>query len=179
MDLSKLQEQLKQQSTSSAPVHLWDPPFCGDMDLCIKQDGSWFYMGTPITRQSLTKLFSSVLKKEADKYYLVTPVEKVGIRVEDVPFVVTEWEQKEDYLIFKTSLDNQFTVTCENPVELRYHEDSRTELPYVLVRKNLYARLHQNVFYQLVELGVETTTDEGTEVIVTSGQYCFSLGKVY
>lgn len=148
------------------------------MDLCIKQDGTWFYLGTPITRQPLIKLFSTVLKKEGDKYFLVTPVEKVGIQVEDVPFIITEWEKYENVLIFKTPQGNQFTVSESNPVELRFHKESKTELPYVLVHSNLFARLHQNVFYQLVELGEEQRTNKGLELMLRSGNYQFSLGCI-
>ncbi len=178
MDLTKLQEQLKNQSTSAAPVHLWDPPFCGNMDIRIKQDGTWLYMGTPITRQPMINLFSTVLKKENDDYFLVTPVEKVGIQVEDTPFIVTEWEQLHDYFIFKTPQGNQFTVSSDNPVELRFNTHSGSEIPYVLVRDNLYAKLHQNVFYQLIEMGHEVDSGKGTtELVLNSGDYQFSMGQ--
>src|SRR4029453_4623282 len=72
------------------PVHLWNPPFCGDLDMCIASDGTWFYLKTPIGRAALVKLFASVLKREGDKYFLVTPVEKCGIIVEDAPFLAVE-----------------------------------------------------------------------------------------
>lgn len=179
MDLAQLQAQLKGQSPEAAPVHLWDPPFCGDMDIVIKQDGTWCYNETPITREKLIALFSTVLKKEGEKYFLVTPVEKVGIRVEDVPFLIIDWELKEDLLIFTTKEGIKFTVDEAHPVELRFHPEHETELPYVKVRDNLFARLHQNTFYQLVSLGELVDQGYGKSLLmVSSGQYQFSLGEV-
>ncbi|UAA39261.1 DUF1285 domain-containing protein [Paraneptunicella aestuarii] len=181
MDLASLQKQLQKQLQSqtgnAAPVHLWDPPFCGDIDLRIKHDGSWHYMGTPIGRPALVRLFASVLKKEDDKYFLVTPVEKVGIHVEDVPFVITSWKQQDNLIIFTTGQGEEFVVSEQNPVELRMDGKNDQPLPYVLVRSNLYARLHQNVYYQLVELGEERELANGEHhLMVNSGNYSFSLG---
>lgn len=179
MDLASLQKQLQSQTGNAAPVHLWDPPFCGDMDLRIKHDGSWHYMGTPIGRQALVKLFASVLKKEDDKYYLVTPVEKIGIQVEDVPFIITSWKQQDNLIIFTTGQGEECVVSEQNPVELRLDSTSHQRLPYVLVRSNLYARLHQNVYYQLVELGEERKLSNGElHLMLDSGNYSFSLGQL-
>ncbi|MHA1570549.1 MAG: DUF1285 domain-containing protein, partial [Alphaproteobacteria bacterium] len=95
-----------------APVHLWNPPFCGDLDMRIAFDGTWFYMGTPIGRMPLVKLFASVLRHDEDgKYYLVTPVEKCGIAIEDVPFVAVEMDVsgsgREQILKFRTNVDDE------------------------------------------------------------------------
>ncbi|MCY7294848.1 DUF1285 domain-containing protein [Alteromonas sp. a30] len=179
MDLSRLQEQLKGQSPKAAPVHLWNPPFCGNIDIVIKQDGSWCYNGTPITRNALVTLFSSVLKHENEQYYLVTPIEKVGIQVEDVPFIITHWRFELDNLLLTTKEGIEFIVGEEHPVELRYHQQHQTHLPYVKVRDNLFARFHQNVFYQLVELGRIETDEKGmSHLMVKSGNYSFSLGQI-
>lgn len=177
MDLSRLQEQLKGQSPKAAPVHLWNPPFCGDINIVIKQDGTWLYDGTPITRTALVSLFSSVLKYQDGHYYLVTPVEKVGIQVEDVPFLITQWRYQSDNLILTTKENIDILVGNEHPIELRYHAQHQTELPYIKVRSNLFGRLHQNVFYQLAEEGeVETDREGHPHLMITSGQYRFSLG---
>ena len=77
------------------PVHLWNPPFCGDLDMQIAGDGTWFYMGTPIGRPALVRLFSTILKREDGKHFLVTPVEKVGIRVDDAPFLAVEMQKRD------------------------------------------------------------------------------------
>lgn len=175
MDLAKLQNQLKQQG-KLPPVESWSPDFCGDIDLQIKRDGSWHYMGTPIGRKALVKLFASVLLKQQDHYYLVTPVEKVGIQVEDSPFIITQWQWQDDLLVFTTQTDDQFVVSADNPVELRFDQANQTELPYANVRRNLWARLHQNVFYQLIEQAQEKTTSKGRGLFITSGDYEFCIG---
>lgn len=178
MDLASLQQQLAGQDEKRPPVDKWDPTFCGDIDLQIKHDGSWFYMGTPIGRRALVKLFASVLKREADQYFLVTPVEKVGIQVEDVPFIVTQWQQQDHHLVFSTQTDDQFIVNEQHPVELHQDKSTGAFLPYALVRRNLWARLHQNVFYQLVALGQEQDIQGQAHLTLGSGDYHFSLGKL-
>ncbi len=141
-----------------APVHLWNPPFCGDLDMQIKRDGTWFYQGTPIGRPGLVKLFSNILKLEAGKYYLVTPVEKVGITVEDAPFVAVDFEvsglgEHQD-LQFETQVGDKVTAGPEHP--LRFMRDAETEepSPYVMIRAGLEALIDRKSFYRLVELGV-------------------------
>lgn len=178
MDLTTLQQQLAGQQGKLPPVDLWSPDFCGDIDMQIKHDGSWHYMGTPMGRLALVKLFSSVLKKEADKYFLVTPVEKVGIQVADSPFIVTQWQQQDDMLIFTTQTDDSFVVSPSNPVELQHDKVSGDILPYALVRRNLWARIHQNVFYQLVDLGCQQDWQGERHWVLTSGDYHFSLGAL-
>ncbi|MFT6899197.1 MAG: hypothetical protein ACJA13_003630 [Paraglaciecola sp.] len=178
MDLAELQKQLASEQGKLPPVDKWNPVFCGDIDLEIKHDGSWHYMGTPIGRQTLVKLFASVIKREGDDYFLVTPVEKVGIRVVDSPFIITQWQRKDEQLIFTTKTEDVFVVSTANPVELKIDITTGETLPYALVRANLWARLHQNVFYQLTELGSEQQKDGCQQLIVQSGDYSFSLGKL-
>jgi hypothetical protein len=176
MDLFSLQQQLAGQQGKLPPVDLWNPDFCGDIDMQIKHDGSWHYMGTPIGRLALVSLFSNVLKKEGDNYFLVTPVEKVGIQVVDSPFIVTQWRQSEDKLIFTTQTNDSFVVSPSNPVELQHDKVSGDRLPYALVRRNLWARRHQNVFYQLAELGIEQEIEGQKHLCLHSADYTFSLG---
>jgi hypothetical protein len=176
-DLNKLQGDIAQHNKAVPPVESWNPPFCGDIDLAIKHDGSWHYMGTPIGRIALVKLFASVLKREADNYFLVTPVEKVGIQVADCPFLITQWQQKDNNFIFTTNLDDTFVVSRDNPIELMSDKVTGDLLPYALVRRNLWARLHQNVFYQLVEAGLEKMIDAEPHLIISSAGQEFSLGK--
>lgn len=177
MDLTSLQQQLSSQADSSPPVDKWDPPFCGDMDMEIRHDGSWWYMGTPIGRHSLVKLFASVLKREDDKYFLVTPVEKIGIKVADVPLLVTRWRTADDHLVLETLTDDTLVVDEEHPIALRQDKVSGDRLPYVKVRRNLWARLHQNVFYQLVEQAEEIRGENETHLMINSGAHRFSLGS--
>ena len=150
------------------PVHLWDPPFCGDIDMRIATDGSWFYMKTPIGRPALVKLFAGVLKREGDKHFLVTPVEKVGIQVDDAPFVAVEMKVEGGVLNFRTNVDDW--VACGAGHALRFELEKTGGLkPYLHVRRDLWARLTRPLFYDLVERGEERTVN-GREVFgVASG----------
>ncbi|MEQ9518097.1 MAG: DUF1285 domain-containing protein [Parvibaculum sp.] len=147
------------------PVHLWHPPFCGDLDMRIKRDGSWHYLGSPIGRQRLVRLFSTVLRRdEDDKYYLVTPVEKIGIIVDDVPFLGiamhVEGRGRDQVLTFETSVGDRVTVDGDHPMRFEIDEESGEPSPYVLVRARLEALINRAVFYDLVELGVEEMVDD-------------------
>jgi len=146
-----------------APVQLWNPPFCGDLDMRIASDGTWFYLGTPIGRMPLVKLFASVLKREGDGYFLVTPVEKCGIRVDDAPFLAVEMQVDGagpgQVLHFRTNVDDW--VACAPEHGLRFVTDPATQglKPYLHVRRDLWAKVSRAVFYDLVELGEERAVD--------------------
>ncbi|MEX1083087.1 MAG: DUF1285 domain-containing protein [Xanthobacteraceae bacterium] len=145
------------------PVHLWNPPYCGDIDMRIAADGTWYYLKTPIGRPALVKLFASVLKREVDKYFLVTPVEKVGIAVEDAPFLAVEMRTEEApggrVLRFRTNVDDW--VECGPEHALRFVPERGTGglKPYVHVRRELWAKLTRPLFYDLVALGEERLID--------------------
>lgn len=156
---------------SLPPVHLWNPDFCGDIDMVINRDGSWDYMGTPITRIRMVKLFSTILRRDGDQYFLVTPVEKVGIKVSDAPFVAVEMEIVDGYIIFKTNLDDYIKVGKENPIRVSIKDKTGEPSPYVLVRDNLEALLSRSVYYQLADLAVEKDGHFG----VWSGKEFFLL----
>ncbi len=141
------------------PVHLWNPPFCGDLDMRIATDGTWYYLKTPIGRPALVKLFASVLKREGDKYFLVTPVEKCGITVEDAPFLAVELKVEEGVrgriLNFRTNVDDW--VKCAKGHVLRFGSETATGglKPYLHVRRDLWAKVTRALFYDLVALGEE------------------------
>jgi len=142
------------------PVHLWNPDFCGDIDMRIARDGTWFYMGTPIGRERLVKLFSTILRHDEDgKYYLVTPVEKVGIRVDDAPFLAVamavEGEGRNQVLTFTTSLGDSAVAGAEHPIRFVIDKESGEPAPYVHIRARLEALINRAVFYDLVERGSE------------------------
>lgn len=164
------------------PVHLWNPPFCGDIDMRIARDGTWYYMGTPIGRKPMVKLFSSVLRKDDDKYFLVTPVEKLGIRVDDAPFVAValtvEGEGEQQRLRFTTHVDDEVVAGPEHPLRVELDPESGEPAPYLHVRANLEALVHRNVFYQLVELGVERELEDGRWLGVWSDGVFFPLGRL-
>ncbi len=158
------------------PVHLWNPPFCGDLDMRIAADGTWFYLKTPIGRPALVKLFASVLKREGDNYFLVTPVEKCGIVVEDAPFLAVELAvdggNRGQALHFRTNVDDW--VSCGRDHVLRFEPEAETGglKPYVHVRHNLWAKVTRALFYDLVELGEERDVD-GRRMfgIVSAGEF--------
>lgn len=139
------------------PVHLWNPPFCGDLDMRIARDGTWFYLGTPIGRPGLVKLFSSILKREGGRYYLVTPVEKVGITVDDAPFVAVDFEAegagRAQRLTFVTGVEDRIVAGAEHPIRVVRDRRTGEPSPYVLVRADLEALIDRKSFYRLVELG--------------------------
>lgn len=137
------------------PVHLWNPPFCGDIDMEIRRDGTWFYLGTPIGRAPLVRLFASILKLEDGKYFLVTPVEKVGIRVVDAPFVAVDCEVSgtgaDQALSFTTNVGDVVTAGPEHRIRVARAADGEPS-PYIHIRRGLEALIDRKTFYRLVEI---------------------------
>jgi uncharacterized protein len=164
------------------PVDKWNPPFCGDLDMRIAVDGTWFYLGTPIGRPALVRLFSTILRREADgSYVLVTPVEKVGIKVDDAPFVAVRvdavGEGEHRTLSFMTNVGDGVVAGLDHPIRVDYRGVEREPRPYVHVRGGLEARIARPVFYELVGLASERATNTGRELGVWSGGAFFSLGS--
>lgn len=133
-----------------APVHLWNPPFCGDIAMRIAADGTWFYDGTPITRPALVRLFASVLRKDPERFVLVTPVERVGIVVDDAPFAAVAMEEASGELRFVTNLGETVVVDGDHPLRFTTAEDGGIK-PYVLVRGGLWARLTRSLAIELLD----------------------------
>jgi len=157
------------------PVEQWNPPFCGDIDMRIAVDGTWFYQKTPIGRHALVKLFASVLKREGDKYFLVTPVEKVGIVVEDAPFLAVEMRRTDKIISFRTNMDEWIDAGPEHPLRFEPEPETGGMKPYVLVRRNLWAKVTRALFYDLVEAGEERVVDGVTKFGVMSGGQFFVM----
>ncbi len=162
------------------PVERWNPPFCGDIDMKIASDGTWFYQKTPIGRPALVRLFASVLKREGDKYFLVTPVEKVGIIVEDAPFLAVELKVEHDargqVLGFRTNVDDW--VETGPGHGLRFEPEATGGLkPYLHVRRELWAKVTRALFYDLVELGEERSVDGKAMFGVASGGEFFAMAE--
>jgi len=139
------------------PVQDWNPPFCGDLDMRIARDGTWFYQGTPIGRPGMVRLFSTILRRDGDAYFLVTPVEKVGITVEDAPFVAVDFETagagSDQSLTFETNVGDFVTAGPDHPIRVVRDSATGEPSPYVLVRANLEALIDRKSFYRLVEIG--------------------------
>jgi hypothetical protein len=155
-----------------APVHLWNPAFCGDLDMRIARDGTWFYLGTPIGRFELVRLFSSILKLEDGKYFLVTPGEKVGITVDDAPFVAVDFEATgtgpKQVIRFTTHVGDTATAGPDHPIRVARDPETGEPSPYVMIRAGLEALIDRKSFYRLVDLGVH---HDGWFGLWSSGQF--------
>ncbi len=152
------------ESRPLPPVHLWNPPFCGDIPMTIKRDGTWLYQGSPITRKRMVRLFSTILRRDEDgRYYLVTPVEKCGITVEEAPFVAVEMQVegagRDQVLRFRTQVDDWVRADEAHPIRLETDSETGEPAPYILVRDRLEALINRPVFYDLVALGTTVQMD--------------------
>ncbi|MDE2357021.1 MAG: DUF1285 domain-containing protein [Alphaproteobacteria bacterium] len=162
------------------PVHLWNPPHCGDIDIVIKPSGLWFHEGTPIGREGLVRLFASVLRKDPDGFHLVTPVEKLRITVEDAPFVAIRVDAQVDaagqpVLRFLTNVGDEVEACADNPIRVAQAPDGEPR-PYVHVRRGLEALIARPVFYELAELAEPRTIDGVRVMAVNSGGAWFAIG---
>ncbi len=147
----------KAAGNGPAPVHLWDPEYCGELDIRIARDGTWFYLGTPIGRPELVRLFSTILRKDGEDYFLVTPVEKVGITVDDAPFVAVDFEVEgvgqDQVLTFETRVGDFAKAGPDHPIRVERDPKTGEPSPYVLIRAGLEALIDRKSFYRLIELG--------------------------
>jgi hypothetical protein len=174
-DLEGLTASLPKRSHGLPPVERWNPPFCGDIDMRIAADGTWYYQKTPIGRPALVQLFAGILRREDDKYFLVTPVEKVGLVVEEVPFLAVELRVEHDerghVLNFRTNVDDW--VAAGPGHALRFEVTATGGLkPYLHVRRELWAKVTRALFYDLVELGEEREQNGKTMFgVVSSGEF--------
>ena len=161
------------------PVHLWNPPFCGDLDMRIGADGTWYYLKTPIGRPALVKLFASVLKREADRYFLVTPVEKCGIVVDDAPFLAVELRVDDrgprQVLNFRSNVDDWIACGVEHALRFEPENHSGGLKPYLHVRRDLWALVKRALFYDLVDLGEERDVDGVRMFGVVSSDVFFAM----
>jgi len=144
-------------SHKAPPSHLWNPPFCGELDMRIASDGSWYYQGSPIGRAALVRLFASVLKREGGRYFLVTPVEKVGIQVDDAPFLAVAFDREdsgpERALVFRTNVDDIVRCDADHPLRFKPEAGTGGIKPYLHVRCDLWALVTRSLFLDLVALG--------------------------
>lgn len=158
------------------PVHLWNPAHSGEIDIVIRRDGAWAHEGAIISREALVHLFSTVLRKDPDGYWLVTPVEKMKIKVEDAPFVVVAVERAGEVLRFTTNVGDEVEAGPENPIRVEVDPETGEPRPYVHVRRGLEALINRPVFYELVEMAEPKPTAEGERYGVTSNGAWFEVG---
>jgi hypothetical protein len=156
-----------------APVHLWNPANCGEIDLVIARDGTWRHEGSPIGRAALVRLFSTVLRRDEDGFWLVTPVEKLRIRVEDAPFLAIGLEREGGVLRFATNVGDLVEAGPEHPIRVETAPGGQPR-PYLHVRGGLEALIARSVFYELVALGEE----RGGRLMVSSNGGWFDLGAL-
>ena len=164
--LDSLAADAQSAAAKGAAIDHWNPPFCGDLDIRIAADGTWLYLGSPIRRPELVRLFSRVLRREGERYYLVTPVEKVGIVVDDAPFLAIEMARQETngvpVLVFQTNVGDR--VVCGAQNRLRFVDGAKGGLtPYLHVRSDLWAKVSRPLYYEIVDLG-EIRAVDGEEV---------------
>ena len=166
------------QGRALPPVEHWNPAHCGDIDIRIARDGTWYHLGRPILRHHIVRLFSTILRKEADGYHLVTPVEKLRIKVEDAPFVAVllrcEGAGLSQRLVFTTNVGDEVELDAAHLLRVVINPNSGEPSPYVHVRGGLEAKLSRAVFYQLVELA--ETDAHGVLGVKSNGHY-FVLGQ--
>ena len=177
MDLTSLQQQLEQPRL--APVEQWDPPFCGDLPLRIDAQGRWWYQDGEITRPGLIKLFASVMLCQGGAYFLQTPAEKVRIQVEDAPFIAiaSRWQPTATgpQLWFTTNLQDSVPLSQDYPLLLRRYAGQG--LPYLSLWRGLSARLHRNLYYQLLDEAELRPTESGTDAILHSAGAAYLLAQ--
>jgi hypothetical protein len=160
------------------PVERWNPAHCGDIDIRIARDGTWYHMGTPFGRRELVRLFSTILRKDPDGYHLVTPAEKMRIRVDDAPFVAVllhaEGEGQTQRLVFTTNVGDETVAGPDNPIRVETDPATDAPAPYVHVRRGLEAKIARSVFYQLADLAVPGA--DGMLGVWSDGAF-FTLGR--
>lgn len=162
------------------PVHLWNPAHCGDIDIVIRRNGLWFHEGTPIGREALVRLFSTVLRKDPDGFHLVTPVEKLRIEVEDAPFIAIRVDEARDgagrpVLRFLTNVGDVVDAGPDNAIRVEVDPDTGEPRPYLHVRRGLEALIARPVFYELTELAAERDTPQGPQLGVESAGAWFPV----
>lgn len=173
-DLFSLLEKADRDEQGLPPVEQWKPERHADIDMRIARDGTWFYEGSPIERERMVALFSTILLREGADYFLVTPVEKLRIQVDDVPFVAGEVQQVDGKLVFTTNVGSHVVASAEHPIRVETDPHSGEPSPYITVRKNLDALIGRSAFYQLIDWGEEV---DG-RLVVESGGDRFELGAL-
>jgi hypothetical protein len=173
------------EPAKARPVERWNPPYCGEIDMLVRSDGTWLYNRSPIGRAALVRLFASILRKDGDRYVLVTPVEKVGIRVEDAPFIATSMRREigsgggglvAEKLVFETNVGDVTQAGPAHPLrfEMGAHEGLK---PYVHVRGGLWARLTRALSHDLIDIAVEREEKGATWLGIASDGAFFPISR--
>ncbi len=162
------------------PVESWNPTLCGEIDIRIARDGTWLHLGSPIARKELVRLFSTILRKDPDGYYLVTPAEKLRIAVDDAPFVAVlltaEGAGQTGRLVFTTNVGDEIVAGSDNPIRVVSNPQTQEPSPSLHVRRGLMARISRAVFYQLADLATLGAGEHRGQLGVWSDGVFFPLG---
>ena len=178
MEFSELLNSINSLEDSYPPVHLWNPDLCEGVEMRIDREGNWYYQNSIISRDKFKILFSRILKFEEEHYYLVTPVEKVLVKVDIAPYMIVDYEVDLELknIILKTNLDYNFSLDATHPMDLRLL--GKESIPFVTVRDNLEGFISRSVFYGLVELALKQEQNSDSELMLTSCGSQFSLGLI-
>ena len=177
MDISRISASLEgAEDAADLPVEKWHPTLCGEMDLVIREDGAWVHEGTPIGRPALVRLLSRVLRNDEDGYVLVTPVEKISIEVEDVPFLIVDIDREGELLRARTNVGDEALIGPDHPLEMRAGDDADdAPRPYVRIRGDLWARFARPAYYRLIN---EESWEKDGSLYISSAGLDYELGAV-
>lgn len=175
MSISKIQKNLEGYN-NFPPVELWNPALCEGQEFYIDREGEWFYNKSPIKNKKLLNLFSTVLRKDKNEYFLVTPVEKVPVKVELAPYKIIDFEVNDEKVKLITNLNFQFILDKTNTTRLINHNDSL--IPLVNVRSNIEGFFNRNTYYKLVDLALEKDFIDNNFLYIPSNQINHIIGKV-
>jgi len=184
IDLKQIQQAIESAESGRTAKESWNPKHCGEIDIRIASDGTWYHEGTAIKRQPLVKLFASVLRKESDgAFYLVTPVEKMRIQVDDAPFLAHTLEVTQDgdqqALVFTTNIDERIVVDQTHPIRIESNPDTQEPRPYIVIHNNLEALISRNAYMDLINMGQLEMRDGVEHLVVHSQGVIFSLGHTH
>lgn len=180
-DVLELLEKAEKGPEGLPPVEKWEPDNQQTIDMRIARDGIWYYEGSPIRREKMVRLFSTILRRDGDDYFLVTPAEKLGIQVDDAPFVATEVEDVERdgrrKLVFTTNVGDAVVAGPDHPLEVINDPDTGEPAPYIHIRTNLWALMDRPVFYHLVDMAEEVPDGDETAMTIDSDGERFVVGR--
>ena len=177
MDFSDLLQSVNSIEEKYPPVHLWNPDLCEGVEMKIDREGNWFYQGSIIGRDKLKILFSRILKFEEDKYFLVTPVEKVPVKVDLAPYMIVDYKVDSDHknIILKTNLDLSIPLDKDHKLELKNIGDEH--IPFVHVRNNIEGFISRSVYYSLIEIALNQDNGSSDQLILKSFGCNFNMGQ--
>lgn len=176
MSITKIANDLQGQRKKFPPVNEWNPELCEGQEFFINREGDWFYNESPIKNNKLVNLFSTVLRKDSEDYYLVTPVEKVLVRVDLAPYKIIDFKINDKSIILQTNLNYDFELNDVNTTKLI--KDNNTSIPIVNVRNNIEGFFNRNTYYKLVDWALDRNFIENNFLFLPSNNLNHIIGKI-